>query len=202
MRVVGLTGGIATGKSTVGSVLAGLGVAVIDADQVARAVVERGQPALDEIGAAFGPDVIRDDGSLDRRALRERVMADRGELMRLEAITHPRIVAAILAGIQAFARSGADAVVLEAAILLEAGWDTHCDQILVTTCPPEEQVRRVVRRDGVSADQARAVLRNQLSSVERVARADAVVDTSGPEATLPQRVEEAWATLSGGAPGQ
>ncbi|MBN2799705.1 MAG: dephospho-CoA kinase [Deltaproteobacteria bacterium] len=200
MRRVGLTGGIATGKSKVGGVLRGCGVSVLDADQAARVVVARGQPLLDQIAAHFGAEVLLADGALNRRRLREVILANPSARRDLDAMTHPAIWALLEAQLRALADGGTPIAVVEAALMVEAGWHRHFDALLVATCPEVEQVRRVMIRDRVSREGAHAVLEAQLPNRDKVALADAVIDTYGPVELLPDKVRVAWVQLARGLP--
>lgn len=179
MIVIGLTGGIATGKSTVTAALRDLGVPVIDADQVARQVVEPGQPALDEIVAAFGPDLLRDDGRLDREKLASLVFADGAARQRLNSITHPHILRAIDRQRQEAAAAGQRVLALDVPLLFEAGMDRSVDRVWVVTASPSQQLQRLMGRDGLTAEEARRRVESQMPLEEKLRRADAVIDNSG-----------------------
>lgn len=191
MKVIGLTGGIASGKSTVARLLAGMGVPVIDADQLAREVVEPGQPALAEVAARW-PSVLRADGSLDRRALGAIVFADPAQRRELTALVVPRLVARFEAQREALAARGESRCVFEAATLFEEGLEGAVDGVLVVSLPPDEQVLRVRARNGLTEEEARARLAAQLPLAEKVRRARWVLDNSGPEAELEGRVRALW----------
>jgi dephospho-CoA kinase len=184
---VGLTGGIASGKSTVARRFAQLGVPVIDADEVARAVVAPGEPALAAVVRRFGPGVLLADGSLDRRALRSLVFADREARRELEAILHPPIRAAM----ERLAGSAAGPYVILSIPLLVEGGDarSRVDRILVIDAPEELQLARLQARDGSSADEARAMLAAQASRAARLALADDVLDNCADLATLNARID-------------
>jgi dephospho-CoA kinase len=184
---VGLTGGIASGKSTVARRFAELGVPVIDADEVAREVVAPGEPALAAVVGRFGPAVLRGDGSLDRRALRGLVFADPAARRDLEAILHPPIRAAM----EDRARRAAGPYVVLAIPLLVEGGDarSRVDRILVVDAGEEVQLARLQARDGSSAAEARAMLAAQASRAARLALADDVIDNSGDLATLRAHVD-------------
>ncbi len=191
MKVIGLTGGIASGKSTVARLLAGMGVPVIDADLLAREVVEPGQPALAGVAARW-PSVLRPDGTLDRRALGGIVFADAEERAALTALVLPRLVARFEAQREALAARGERCCVFEAATLFEEGLQGAVDGVLVVSLPPDEQVRRVRARNGLTEEEARARLAAQLPLSEKVRRARWVLDNSGPEAELEGRVRALW----------
>ena len=192
---VALTGGIGSGKSTVSSMLESRGAIVIDADVIAREVVEPGQPALAEIAAAFGPGVIHADGSLDRAALAGIVFADPESLARLNAITHPRIAAR--SG-ELLAAAPADAVVVydmpllveQGAVALQ-GWDA----IVVVDAPDEVRLARLVER-GLSETDARSRMDAQASREDRNGVADYVVDNAGDLAALERQVASLWESLT------
>lgn len=173
---VGLTGGIASGKSLVAGQFEALGVPVLDADQVARDVVEPGQPALAAIVEAFGPGALQPDGTLDRRAMRTLVFADPESRRRLEGITHPAIRARIGAWIGA---QTAPYCILANAILLESGMDRLVDRVLVVDVPEEVQLERLTVRDGIDATLARQMLAAQSPRKLRLERADDVVTNTG-----------------------
>jgi len=169
---IGLTGGIASGKSTVADMFAGLGATIIDTDVIAREVVAPGQPALDEIAAAFGASIIVDDGYLDRGALRKLVFADDAARQRLEAIVHPRIQDETRR--QSSQASGGYQIIV-VPLLVESPLKDVVDRVLVVDCDEETQIRRLTARDAESEDQARRMLGAQSSREERLAIADDVI---------------------------
>ncbi|OAI15561.1 dephospho-CoA kinase [Methylomonas koyamae] len=179
MLKIGLTGGIGCGKTTVCRLFAELGVPVVDADLIARSLVEPGQPALQAIVQAFGTEILQADGSLDRAKLREAIFSDPEQRRRLDGIMHPRV----------YARIAADVAALQAAycliavpLLLESKNPYAVDRILVVDCPQPAQIERVVARDKLSAEQAQAIVASQMPRPQRLARADDVIDNSaGPE---------------------
>lgn len=176
VRRIGLTGGIASGKSTVADMFATLGVPVIDTDVIAREIVAPGQPALAEIVAAFGADLLGPDGSLDRRALRARVFADPADRHRLEGILHPRIRNRTL---ELAAAAGGPYQVIVVPLLVESGFDRQVDEVVVVDCPEAEQRRRLMTRDGETAQQVSRMLAAQVGRAARIASADTVIDNSG-----------------------
>lgn len=173
---IGLTGGIASGKTTVANLFAELGATIIDTDVIAREVVAPGQPALEEIAAAFGDEVLQPDGSLDRGALRARVFASTDDRERLEAITHPRIRAETLR--QADEAGGLYQLIV-VPLLVESPLRESVDRVLVVDCAEETQIERLVARDADSEAQARRILAAQASRSERLAIADDVVLNDG-----------------------
>lgn len=174
--VIGLTGGIASGKSTVGRMLAGLGAAVVDADQLAREVVAPGTPGLQEVVAAFGKEVLDGEGRLDRGRLAGRVFADPGERRRLERILHPRI-AELARSRLATARG--QLAVYQAPLIFETGREGEFQGVLLVDCDPELQLARLRVRDRLGEAEARARLAAQLPAAERRQRATWIVDNSG-----------------------
>jgi dephospho-CoA kinase len=184
---VGLTGGIASGKTTVANLFAALGVPVIDTDQLAREVVAPGSALLAEIAAHFGDGVLAADGSLDRRALRERVFQDAGERRWLEERTHPAIRE--LTDRRSEAATGAYCIVA-IPLLVETRGADRFDRVLVVDCEPELQVARLMARDGVTRDAARRMLAAQVTREARLAVADDVIRNDGDLAALRDRVQE------------
>ena len=191
---IGLTGPIGCGKSTVAGWLGERpGVVVIDADRVAREVVEPGEPALDAVVARFGPDILRADGSLDRAALGRIVFADSAALHDLEAITHPAVRPRILAAIEAAEATDAEAVVIEAIRLVESGLAQVCHEVWLVTCERSVQRERLTDR-GMSTDDIERRTAAQAGFVERVRPvATRIIDTSSDPALTRATVEEALA---------
>jgi dephospho-CoA kinase len=184
--VIGLTGGVASGKSYVQGLFAALGVPIIEADDVGRAVVQPGEPALAEIAAQFGAEMLLPDGGLNRPRMRERVFQDAAALRQLEAITHPHIRARLKAWRDA---QSAPYCLLSAAILLESGMSALVSRVLVVDAPEQDQLSRLMRRDGIAEALARAMLARQWSRAERLARADDVIDNPEPPRDLSAAVQ-------------
>lgn len=187
MFIVGLTGGIGCGKSAVTDCFIGLGVPVIDADVVAREVVEPGQPALRDIVEQFGPEVLRADGSLDRTRLREHIFTDTKAKTRLEGILHPRIRAEMRRQLDAFDTPYA---IFSIPLLFETGQERSVDRILVVDCPPELQIQRVTQRDQTSEAQTESIIASQIDRESRLAQADDIIDNSGSLNDLRPIVEQ------------
>jgi dephospho-CoA kinase len=192
---IGLTGGIASGKSTVAELFADLGVPIIDTDVIAREVVEPGQPALDEISAAFGAHLVDDDGVLDRAVLREIIFADDEARRRLEAILHPRIgaetrrqadAAETTCRLSDQPKCGYQIIVIP--LLVTSALREFVDRVLVVDCDENTQIRRLTARDGSSEEQARRILAAQASRTERLAIADDVIDNDADVANLRRQV--------------
>ncbi len=194
--LIGLTGNIACGKSTVLARLAALGAGVIDADVVTRDLQRQGAPAYAPMVEAFGPGIVQPDGEIDRRALGNQVFADPAALARLEAIVRPLVRDEIARRLIAAPQR---VVVIDAIGLLESPLAAMCDRIWVVTAPPEQQVARLVATRGLSEDEAWLRVRAQRPQAEKVARADRVFDNSGSRAALLAQVDAAWAELQ--APG-
>jgi dephospho-CoA kinase len=188
VRIWGLTGNIGSGKTTVGRMLMAGGIPVVDADRVAREVVEPGRPALQEIASRF-PGSVRTDGSLDRKALAARVFADAAERAALNAIIHPRIAEEVARRMAALAASGEKVAVYEAALIVENGLQQGLEGLIVVTAPPEVQIERLRRRDGMTEEEARARIASQLSADEKVRAATVVIENRGSEAELDAQVE-------------
>lgn len=186
MLVIGITGGIGSGKTAVSDRFAARGIVVVDADLASRVVVEPGRPALDAIAQHFGVDVIAADGTLDRAALRQRVFADPGERRWLEALLHPLIAEEIRRGIAA---ADSDYVVLVSPLLFESGQVAMVDRALVVDVPEALQVSRTAARDGNSEEQVRAIMAAQADRATRLARADDVIVNDGSLEDLDAQVE-------------
>ncbi len=196
MLVIGLTGGIAAGKSTAASLLRELGAAVIDADRLGHRVYEPGTRGFDRVVEAFGPNVIADDGTIDRRVLGGKVFGKPETLKTLTDIVWPLIRELAAEEIEQLRAEDADrVVVLEAAVLLEADWDDLVDEVWVVVVDPEVAIERLVLRDGMSRDDALARIRSQLSNRERLERSDRAIDNSGTPDELRGRLRLEWERL-------
>ncbi|MGP3633789.1 dephospho-CoA kinase [Streptomyces sp. 24-1644] len=193
MLKVGLTGGIGAGKSEVSRLLVGLGAVLIDADKIAREVVEPGTPGLAAVVDAFGPGVLSADGTLDRPALGAIVFADAGRLAALNAIVHP-LVGARSAELERTA--GPDSVVVhDVPLLTENGLAPLYDLVVVVDATPETQLDRLVRMRGMTESDARARMAAQATREQRRAVADLVIDNDGPLEALEPQVRTVWAGL-------
>ena len=189
MKLVGLTGGIATGKSTVARLIAERGIPIVDADQLAREAVEPGQPALAEIARLWPQAFIAHDGRLDRKRLGAIVFADPAARRRLEAILHPRISELCAARAAALAAAGHKLAFYEASLLVETGRHRDFDGLVVVTASPETQIERAMARDHLTREQARARIDAQLPMADKVAVATHVIDNSGDPAATAAQVE-------------
>ena len=179
MRTIGLTGSIACGKSNVSAALRELGAAVVDGDLLSRELTAPGGKALPDIRQAFGGGVFHGDGTLNRRALGDMVFASGEDRTRLDSLMQPLLRSLILRRMEEARAGGAKICVLDMPLLYEAGLDTLCDTVWCVHLPRDEQIRRLMARDGLTLQQAEARLRSQLSSDEKAARARVVIDTSG-----------------------
>ena len=191
MMVVGLTGGIGSGKTAAARRFAALGAPVVDADAVSRAVVEPGQPALAELAEHFGAGVITAQGALDRPRLRGIVFGDDAERLWLERLLHPLILEKIRRRLEALRRAAAHPYALLCSpLLFEAQQHAATRRVLVVDAPEEAQVARAARRDRIGAEQVAAIQRTQLGRLARLQRADDVLDNSAGVAALTRRVSE------------
>ena len=194
MHLYGLTGGIASGKSTVSRMLRELGAQVLDADLLAREVVEPGTPGLAEVAARF-PGVVGAEGRLDRAALGARVFANPAERAALNALLHPRIAQAFLERTRALAEAGVPRVIYDAPLLIENGLHTRMEGVILVAVPREVQRARLMLRDGLSAEAAEARLASQLPLEEKRQHATWVVDNSGEVSATRAQVEAIWKAL-------
>jgi dephospho-CoA kinase len=192
MKVIGLTGGIASGKSTVARLLGDFGAPVIDADQLARDVVRPGTGALAAIVAAFGSEVLQADGTLDREALGKRVFRVPEARRTLEWIIHPEIRRLARLKLQVLEDSGARVVFYMAPLLIEAGADTLCDAIWVVDVDETAQLQRATSRDGMSCEEARQRIAAQMPLAEKAGRGDVVIDNRGTIEELTERLKGLW----------
>jgi dephospho-CoA kinase len=196
--LVGLTGSIATGKSTVSRMFAHLGARVLDADLLAREVVMPGQPAYLKIVEEFGQGVVRDDGTLDRKALGAIVFAEPARRKRLEEITHPAIAARqqrILSVLDEEAFEGI--VIWDVALLFETGGLARMDRVVVVATDPETELARLMSRDGMAEADARARIASQMPVAEKAKRAHYVIDNSGDRALTEHQVKVVYKALLG-----
>lgn len=193
--VVGLTGGIACGKSTVSRHLAEMGAQIVDGDLVAREVVAPGQPGLAAIVQDFGAELLLPDGTLDRAGLGRLIFADESQRLRLNALLHPLIAGRLKQLVDAARLAGVPVCVLDVPLLLEMDVPVACDVVWTVECPPGLQVERLVERNGLSVVEALRRVTSQWTSEQRMARADAVLDNSGTVAELVQRVDALWRQL-------
>jgi dephospho-CoA kinase len=195
--VIGLTGGIGSGKSTVAAMLAELGADVVDTDKVGHDVYRPGTDGFRRVIEAFGRDVLGPDGSIDRRALAAKAFADPAALRRLNAIVHPLIGVAVrdwLLRMQAEPRT--TPIVVEAPVLMEAGWEFF-DEVWVVIVEPETAIARVTASRGMTVEEVRSRLAAQMSNAERIRRAHRVIRNDGDVRALRAEVEAAWRAVAG-----
>lgn len=194
--VVGLTGGICSGKSTVAAMFARLGAAVIDADRVAHELQEPGQPLYEAIVSAFGREVVGEDGRIDRRKLGAMVFADPKARARLEDILHPAIVEECERRIQEAGTSGAAVCLLDAALLIESGRQARFDMVILVEASEAVQIDRLMARMGLSRDEALQRIRLQMPREEKRRHASLVIENGGPLEETERQVKAAWERLS------
>ena len=193
MKIIGLTGGIACGKSTVSKALRVLGAYVVDADGAAHALSRPGQPIFNAYVKRFGTGIVSSDGTLDRAAIGRLVFADPAVRIEVDAIAHPLIRAEAERQLAAARDAGAGAAVLDVPLLFEAGWDALADEMWVVVLPEAQQLARLRARDtGMSEAEARARIAAQMPLAEKCARADVVIDNSGTKEETERRVAELW----------
>nr|WP_199858613.1 dephospho-CoA kinase [Microbacterium sp. CFBP 8794] len=192
-----MTGGIASGKSTISGFLAAKGAVVVDADAIVREVQAPGTPVLDGIAAEFGPEVLRADGSLDRAALGARVFGHPDRLAALNALVHPAVRAESVRRFRAALDADPEAVVVyDVPLLAEARAGDEWDLVVVAHAPAAVRVRRLVETRGMSEDDARARIASQVSDDERLALADVVIDTAADLDATRRQVDELWARVA------
>ncbi len=194
--LVGLTGGIATGKTAVASMLSELGAVLIDFDVLARRVVEPGRPAWRDIVSCFGEQVLAEDRTIDRRRLGEIVFADEARRRKLESFTHPRIAELFVAEVQRIRESEPEAIIQAAVpLLIEADMQSMFNHVVVVFAPEEVQVERLMARDGLTREDAEARIRAQMAITDKLTYADSVIDNGGSLEDTRRQVEDLWARL-------
>ena len=195
MLLIGLTGGIGSGKSTVAAMLRDQGIRVVDADQIAREVVEPGQPALAELVEVFGQDILNDDGSLNRQELANRAFVTEEATNALNAITHPRIEQETQRQFDLAAAEKENLLVYDMPLLVERGLHEEMDMVIVVHTDIEERVRRLVEHRGLDEDDVRRRMSHQVDDVTRLASADVLIDNNGSVDHLRKQVDDFLATL-------
>ena len=195
MLVIGVTGNLGTGKTTVCQMLVDLGARHIEADEVGHEVLQQDKQARKQIVAAFGKSILNSSGEIDRDKLAKLVFDDKAALARLNRITHPRILRLVKQKIEEYRKAGAGVVVVEAALLIEAGWKSQVDQLWVTTAPEATIVKRLMKSRGMSEEQILDRLRAQMPQEEKTKQADAVINTDCPMEALRTRITALWKTL-------
>ncbi|MFC1962133.1 dephospho-CoA kinase [Chloroflexota bacterium] len=192
MRIIGLTGGIGTGKSTVARFLAGLGAKVIDVDRVGHRALRPGSKVSKSLIASFGREILNQSGEVDRAKLGKLVFKNHEVRKRLNAIIHPEMQEMVRKTLDKYRQQGIRDVVLDVPLLLDAGWDKLVDEVWVTAAPEEVVLRRTRKRSGLSATEIKSRIRTQMPQKEKIRRADAVIDTDSPPEELKARVTELW----------
>lgn len=192
MKVIGLTGGIASGKSTVSNILKELGAAVIDVDLVSRAVVSQGEIAYTKIIENFGKDILLADGSINRKKLGNIVFSDHQKLLLLNQITHPEIIKKVKEKIAFYNKEQKKAVIVDAAILIEMGLYKHVDFIWLVVVDKETQLMRLIERDKLSRNDAQNRINAQITDEQRMEYADVVIDNTQPLNIVREKVRELW----------
>ncbi|MBE0481195.1 MAG: dephospho-CoA kinase [Dehalococcoidia bacterium] len=192
MLVVGLTGGIASGKSTVSNMLSELGAGIIDADKVGHEILKPGTDAWRELLKVFGEDIVGRDGGIDRAALGNKVFGRPEALQHLNSITHPRIRRLVEERIRSLREQGKQVAVIEATLLLEAGWADLVDEVWVTISSENNVLGRLGKKRGIDQEQARARLDSQRPISERRKGADVIIENEGDIEALQKRVKELW----------
>jgi len=195
MYVIGVTGGVGTGKTTVAGMLADLGAAVIDADHLAHQVILPGGPAYAGLVASFGPTIVRADGSIDRRRLADLAFADAASAGRLNEIVHPPVIDLIQGRLATLAGAGQRVAVIDVPLLYESGLDAICDEVWVVRAQPAVRRRRLARRNGAAADAMIEREAWQMPMAAKIARAHVVIDTSFGFARTRAQVEQQWHAL-------
>jgi dephospho-CoA kinase len=192
MFVIGLTGGILSGKSTIAQMLAEKGAAIIDADKLAHEAYKPKTKLNQELVDEFGPSIRKEDGSIDRKKLSQIVFDDPKALARLNAIVHPRIREMAQSKIERFRKKGAPVVVLEGALLIEAKWTDLADEVWVALTPTEVAIKRLEERGGLTENEARARIQAQLSTAERAKYADVIINTDCKLSEVRVQIDRLW----------
>jgi dephospho-CoA kinase len=194
MLLVGLTGGLGAGKSTVARLLADRGAVLVDADELARRALEQGSRAYRQVCDLFGDEVVTASGELDRAAIAATVFSDPERRRALESIVHPEVFRMLAETVEA-RRGTDDIIVFDAPLIVETGFQDACDVVVVVTAPVEDRVARAVQDRGMTADQARARIGAQIDDAEREAVADVIIRNDGDVARLEARVDDLWERL-------
>jgi dephospho-CoA kinase len=197
MKIIGLTGGVGSGKSTVAEMLREMGADVVDADQAAHAVYAPGTPGFDAVVREFGPEFVREDGAIDRQRLGAMVFNDESALRRLNAIVHPLVREWMAARTAEAAERGAEIVIQDVPLLYENGLEGLFSSVLLVYAPEAVQLDRLINSRGLPPDRARSMIAAQMPIEEKRRRAHHVIDNSGSLEETRRQVEEAWAQMSG-----
>ena len=192
MLVIGLTGSIGTGKSEAARQLEALGASIISADHVGHEAYTPNTEALEHVVSAFGDEILQDDGEIDRRKLGTIVFSDPGQLERLNQIMHPRMAQMVADKVEVLRGQGVEVVVVEAALLFEAGWDSLVEEVWTTDSPEQAVIERLKVRNGMSEEEARKRMSSQMGRTERLDRSDYVIENSGDMVALGVAIKELW----------
>ena len=192
MLVIGLTGSIGTGKSEAARQLEALGASIISADQVGHEAYTPNTEAWEHVVSAFGDEILQDDGEIDRRKLGTIVFSDSGQLERLNQIMHPRMAQMVADKVEVLRGQGVEVVVVEAALLFEAGWDSLVEEVWTTDSPEQAVIERLKVRNGMSEEEARKRMSSQMGRTERLNRSDYVIENSGDMVALGVAIKELW----------
>jgi len=195
MKVIGLTGGIGSGKSTVSKFLKELGAVILDADKVGHEAFKPNTKAWHEVIATFGRQILTPSGEVDRKKLGEIVFSNPESLSRLNQIMHPKMYDMMKAQIEEYRQQGVAVVVLEAAVLIEANWTSLADEVWVTVAPEDKVLKRLKEQRGLDEEQTLARIRSQLSAEERAQHADVIINNDGDLDEVKAKVKELWARL-------
>ncbi|MDD4873521.1 MAG: dephospho-CoA kinase [Dehalococcoidales bacterium] len=194
MRIIGLTGGIGSGKSTVAAYFSELGATIIDADKIGHEVLETDEEVQRQLIDAFGKRILSPDGKIDRRKLAGIVFGNRESLIKLNLMTHPSIYRRMQSSIEEYKRQGKDILIIDAPLLIEAGWATRVDKIWVTIAPLEVILKRL-EKNGISQEEAQARINLQTLPKERIRLADLIINTDLPLEELKIKIGELWEKL-------
>ena len=192
MLVIGLTGSIGTGKSEAARQLEALGASIISADQVGHEAYTPNTEAWEHVVSAFGDEILQDDGEIDRRKLGTIVFSDPGQLERLNQIMHPRMAQMVADKVEVLRGQGVKVVVVEAALLFEAGWDSLVEEVWTTDSPEQAVIERLKVRNGMSEEEVRKRMSSQMGRTERLDRSDYVIENSGDMVALGVAIKELW----------
>lgn len=176
--VIGLTGGIATGKSTVSSILKQVGMKVIDADIISREILEPYKEGWYEVVSYFGNDFVNDDFTIKRKELADRIFSNEEDLLKINKLLHPIIIDKMKEQVQKHEKNGVKIVFLDAPLLFETEIEDDCDEVWLLVCGIDEQIKRIMKRDNLTQDQAAAIINNQMSDKEKKEMATRIIDTS------------------------
>ena len=198
LTIIGLSGGSGSGKTTAAAVMASLGAAVIDTDRVYRDLCVPGSPCLSELAGVFGKEILLPDGALDRKKLGALVFSDAAARLRLNAITHAYIAEKTKRLIKEYDASGMEAVVIDAPLLFESGFDAFCDITVGVTAPLDVRMARIIARDGLTAEEAEKRIASQLSDEELSRRCDFIIENRGTNEELVRAVESFYMNAVGG----